>query len=131
MQIIEIAGLRSIADEPFTEFEGRKYGAGVSFIMVSSDEQGAGPARHRHPYQETFLIRSGRVLFTVGNEQVRGAGGQIIVVPALTPHRFEVVGPERLDMIDIHASDTFITEWLEGSRAKLQSVTTGSSSVRK
>jgi mannose-6-phosphate isomerase-like protein (cupin superfamily) len=49
-----------------------------------------------------------------------GVAGQIIVVPAFTPHKFEVIGPEHVDMIDIHANDTFITEWLEGPRANPQ-----------
>ena len=120
MHIIESASLSHSADAPLTEFEGRQFGAGVSFIIVSTDEPGVGPDLHQHPYPETFLIRSGRALFTVRDEQITGVGGQIIVVPAFTPHKFEVIGPERLEMIDIHANDTFITDWLEGPRANPQ-----------
>ncbi len=39
-------------------------------------------------------------------------------MPELTPHKFEVVGPERYIATHIHASETFITEWLEGPRAQ-------------
>ena len=46
-----------------------------------------------------------------------GVAGQVLVVPKLTPHKFEVVGPERYIATHIHASETFITEWLEGPRA--------------
>lgn len=28
------------------------------------------------------------------------------------PHRFEVVGPDRVHLVDVHASPTFSTEWL-------------------
>ncbi|HEX9441946.1 MAG TPA: cupin domain-containing protein [Roseiflexaceae bacterium] len=120
MHIIESASLRRSADAALTEFEGRPFGSGVSFIMVSSDVPGVGPDLHQHPYPETFLIRSGRARFTVRDEHIIGVGGQIIVVPAFTPHKFEIIGPERLEMIDMHANDTFITEWLDGPRANPQ-----------
>jgi mannose-6-phosphate isomerase-like protein (cupin superfamily) len=96
-----------------TEFEGREHGSQVSFIMVNTETEGAGPRLHKHPYTETFLIRSGQALFTVGDQQLIGRGGQIIVVPPDTPHKFAKTGPGRLEMTDIHASDVFITEWLE------------------
>ena len=114
MQIIECAMLGPSTDDAFTEVEGRLFGGGVSLILVRSDVPGVGPELHQHPYPETFLIRTGRAHFTVGDEQLIGSGGQIIVVPAGTPHKFEVLGPGPLDMIDVHASDIFITEWLEG-----------------
>ena len=118
MRIIETAALRHPASEPFTEFEGRQFGAGASFILVQTDEPGVGPELHQHPYAETFVIRSGRPRFTVGSEQVVGVAGQIIVVPAGTLHRFAMIGPEPLEMIDIYASDMFITTWQTG-RAKV------------
>lgn len=108
MHIVEVGQAAGL-----TEFEGKAYGAEVSVIVVSTDVEGAGPALHRHPYPETFVIRAGRARFTVGDEQLIGVTGQIIVVPAQTPHKFAALGPERLEMVDVHASDTFITEWLE------------------
>lgn len=109
MQVVDLAA----GTEPLTEFQGRDHGSEVSFIMVSTDAEGAGPRLHRHPYTETFLIHSGEALFTVGDRTLVGRGGQIIVVPANTPHKFAKTGPGRLEMTDIHASDHFITEWLE------------------
>ncbi|WP_426996879.1 hypothetical protein [Pseudarthrobacter sp. N5] len=35
-------------------------GAGVSVILESTWTPGSGPRLHRHPYAETFVIRSGR-----------------------------------------------------------------------
>lgn len=100
-----------------SNIQGAAYGMGVSLIFEDSDAEGEGPDLHQHPYSETFVIRGGRALFTVGDEQLLGVGGQVLVVPSLTPHRFEIVGPDRYVATHIHASDTFITEWLEGPRA--------------
>jgi mannose-6-phosphate isomerase-like protein (cupin superfamily) len=108
MHIIELGQAGGL-----TEFEGQPYGAGVSVIVVSTDVEGAGPRLHRHPYPETFVIRGGRARFTVGDQTLIGTAGQVIVVPADTPHKFAAMGPDRLEMVDVHASDHFITEWLE------------------
>ncbi|MBA3782401.1 cupin domain-containing protein [Nocardioides sp. InS609-2] len=97
--------------------QGFAYGAGVSIIIEETDVEGAGPFLHQHPYSETFVIHSGKALFTVAGEQLVGEGGMLLVVPELTPHKFEVMGPDRYRATHIHASDRFITDWLEGPRA--------------
>lgn len=96
-----------------TVVEGREIGAGVSIIREATDVVGSGPRLHQHPYTETFVIRSGRALFTIGDTQREGRAGEILVVPPNTPHKFEVLGPEVYDAVHIHESDHFITEWLE------------------
>ena len=88
-------------------------GSGVSIIFNTTDEVGYGPALHRHPYAETFIVRSGHVRFTLGDETVTASAGYILVAPAGVWHRFENLGPDRLEMIDIHASPAFETEWLQ------------------
>jgi mannose-6-phosphate isomerase-like protein (cupin superfamily) len=60
----------------------------------------------------------GSLIFEDPGEQLIGVAGQVLVVPKLTPHKFEVVGPERYIATHIHASETFITEWLEGPKAQ-------------
>jgi len=95
------------------ELEGKQHGSGFSVIFFSSREIGAGPRLHRHPYPETFIIRAGRALFTVGDQEIEAHAGQILVAPALTPHRFRNLGPGLLETIDIHANGEFVTEWLE------------------
>ncbi|UNX53789.1 cupin domain-containing protein [Georgenia sp. TF02-10] len=102
---------------PVTQLEGRVSGAGVSVIFVSTDRDGAGPFLHEHPYAETFVIHAGQARFTVGEEELLGVAGQVIVVPAYTPHRFAVVGPGRFESTNIHASDRFVTTWLDGPQA--------------
>ncbi|HET8908412.1 MAG TPA: cupin domain-containing protein, partial [Ktedonobacterales bacterium] len=60
-----------------------------------------------------FIILEGRPLFTVGDETLEGQAGQIVIIPPETPHKFANVGEGRLRQVDIHASNRFITDWLE------------------
>jgi len=106
MQAIEQASLAS-------DFEGYNFGSTVSVIFERTERPGAGPRLHQHPYVETFVIRSGRALFTVADEQVVGVGGQILVVPSFTPHKFSVLDGGLNEAIHIHENDRFVTEWLE------------------
>jgi mannose-6-phosphate isomerase-like protein (cupin superfamily) len=93
-------------------FEGEPYGSGVSFFLVNS-EPGAGPDLHRHPYSETWIVRSGRGLFTADGDELEAGPGDILVVGPETPHKFKSLGPERLDIVCIHASPRMIQESLE------------------
>ena len=95
------------------EFEGGTHGAGISVIFFRTEMIGGGPRLHKHPYPETFIIRNGRVRFTVGDETIEAAAGQIVVCPANVPHKFENLGPGLLEQIDIHESGVFETIWLE------------------
>lgn len=88
------------------------FGGEVSLIFVKA-EPGAGPRLHSHPYPETFIVRAGRALYTIGDRQIEAGPGQILVVPAGVPHKFRSLGPETLRSIDIHASERFVTDWLE------------------
>lgn len=93
-------------------FEGEPYGSGVSFFLVNH-EPGAGPGLHRHPYSETWIVRSGKARFTADGESIEAGPGDIVVVSSETPHKFKNVGAERLDMVCIHASPRMIQEDLE------------------
>ena len=74
---------------------------------------GGGPKLHRHPYEEVFIVQEGTATFTAGDETVEVKGGQVIVVPAGVAHKVVNSGEERLRQVDIHASERFVTEWLE------------------
>jgi mannose-6-phosphate isomerase-like protein (cupin superfamily) len=93
-------------------FEGEPFGSGVSFFLINN-KPGEGPLLHRHPYPETWILRSGKARFTAGDEQFEAGPGDIMVVGANTPHKFKNAGDERLDIICIHASPRFIQEDLE------------------
>lgn len=93
-------------------FEGEPYGSGVSFFLVNN-QPGEGPDLHRHPYPETWIVRSGRARFTADGEDVEVGPGDIAVVTSETPHKFKNIGSDRLDIICIHASPRIIQEELE------------------
>ena len=72
-----------------------------------------GPRLHRHPYEEVFVVQEGSATFTAGDDVMEARGGQVVVVPAGVAHKFVNSGAGRLRQVDIHASDHFVTEWLE------------------
>jgi quercetin dioxygenase-like cupin family protein len=92
-------------------FEGREHGSSVSFF-VGTFEAGTGPRLHRHPYDETFIVEAGSATFTVGDETLELAAGQIAVVPANTAHRF--VSGDGFRLISISPSDHMEQENLDG-----------------
>lgn len=99
--------------ENWTEdFQRLPGGANVSIILESTTEAGVGPRLHEHPYAETFIIRRGSATFTVGDEQLDAHAGQILIVPAKTPHKF-ASGPDGYEAVHIHAHPEFVTIWLE------------------
>jgi mannose-6-phosphate isomerase-like protein (cupin superfamily) len=101
-------------DLPLDEnLEGYLVGSQISIIQGYTEVVGSGPRLHQHPYSETFIIRRGSARFTVGDEVLVGSGGQVLVVPSFTPHRFEVLAGGLFESIHIHANDRFVTEWLE------------------
>lgn len=95
------------------EFEGFEHGdVGLSFILVNG-APGTGPRLHRHPYAEVFLVQEGRVTFTVEGKTIEAVAGQVVVVQPGEAHKFVNSGDGLLKQIDIHATDRFITDWLE------------------
>lgn len=110
--VIDRADGRDDGENWSENYEELPGGAGVSIILESTRQAGVGPRLHRHPYAETFLIRQGSATFTVGTEQIEAHAGQVLVVPASTPHTFRT-GPDGYEAVHIHAGPRFVTEWLE------------------
>lgn len=94
------------------KFEGADYGGEVSFFLVNA-VPGSGPGLHKHPYSETWIVRSGRGRFVAGDQELDAGPGDILVVSAETPHKFTNIGADRLDIICIHASPRMIQVELE------------------
>ena len=92
--------------------QGAEHGATISLILDRSNT-GQGPRLHRHLYDETWVVVEGTVKFQAGNEACAAGPGDVVIVPANTPHKFtnEGVAPSRL--VCIHANPTVIGEWLE------------------
>jgi Mannose-6-phosphate isomerase len=101
------------AREHHKQFEGYLYGeVGVSFFL-SETTPGKGPSLHTHPYAEVFVVQDGTLTFVVGDEEIEVSGGQIVIAPAGTPHKFTNTGATVARHIDIHTSSQMQTTWLE------------------
>jgi mannose-6-phosphate isomerase-like protein (cupin superfamily) len=75
-------------------------------IFVTEYARGQGPDLHLHPYPEVFVVETGTAMFTAGDEQLEVAGGNIVVVPAETPHGFKGAGEDTLRVVSVHPSGT-------------------------
>jgi mannose-6-phosphate isomerase-like protein (cupin superfamily) len=93
------------------KFEGEPHGSQISFFHVNI-EPGGGPGLHRHPYSETWLIRSGQARFVADGQELEAGPGDIVVVGDETPHKFTNTGSEPLDMVCIHAAPRMVQEEL-------------------
>lgn len=93
--------------------EGLALGGPVTVLAYGTDEVGVGPRLHVHPYDETFIVIAGRARFVVGETLLEASAGEVVLGPAGVPHRFENLGPGRLQTIDIHHSPTWIQTDLE------------------
>ena len=94
-------------------FEGCKHGASVSMHLSDGIAPGEGPRLHRHPYEEVFVIYEGQATYTLGDTTLEVTAGQIVLVPAFTPHKFVNSGEGTLRQTSVHASAYMIAEWLE------------------
>ncbi len=90
-----IAVDRLLGSENASRFDGHEDGASISFF-ISRNRPGTGPDLHRHPYEETFIVKEGKVRFTVGENTIEATAGEIVVVPAGTPHKFVSSGSTAL-----------------------------------
>ena len=81
--------------------------APVSLFVVEYP-RGRGPHLHLHPYPETFVVQSGTALFTAGDQQLTVTGGNIVVVPANTPHGFTNPHDDILRVVSAHPSPRVI-----------------------
>ena len=88
---------------------GTSLGAPVTVLAYGTDRAGEGPRLHVHPYDEVFVVTEGRGRFlSVGDAIIDASAGQVVFGPAGIPHRFENLGPGRLQTIDIHHSSSWI-----------------------
>ena len=109
MNIIDINSLMGPGGEVAT-FHGFEHGASISFFIVQF-APGHGPNKHRHPYEETFILLHGQIEAIVdGNSQTIG-GGQIAIIPANTWHEFKNCSDQPLQMLNIHPVQKMITDW--------------------
>ena len=99
----------SKAPAPWRGFlNGETLGGPVTVLTYGTDVPGEGPRLHVHPYDETFVITEGRARFFVGETVIDAVAGEVVLGPKGVPHRFENLGPGRLQTIDMHHSPRWI-----------------------
>jgi len=94
------------------EFVGKEHGVANSIFFVTAPP-GRKVRLHRHDYDEIIVVQGGRAMCIAGDEQREVKAGDIIPIPAGTPHGFMNIGDTPLRQIDIHAHSEFVTHWLE------------------
>ena len=93
-------------------FVGAEHGdVPVSLFLVDAG-QGSGPALHRHPYPEVFVLAAGQAEFEVGNVHLVASAGDIVIAPAGASHRFTTIGTDQLRLTAIHTASVMDTDWL-------------------
>lgn len=80
----------------------------ITILFYATDEVGTGPRWHVHPYDEVFILRMGRARFTIGSDTIDAEEGDVLMGPAGVPHKYENLGPGRLETTDIHLSPRWI-----------------------
>jgi len=107
LQITDLPG-----SERARRFEGKDHDATASFF-VNTHAPGEGPSLHRHPYEEIFILLKGGATFRRGDDTLEAQAGEIVIVPAGTPHGFVNSGDERLLFVSIHPAPEMQQENLE------------------
>ena len=86
-------------------------GLGACLIFVDAPP-GGGPSLHQHTYEEVLIFLEGQATVVAGDRELVARAGDIVIVPADTPHAFTNTGRGPLRQIDIHLSPSFSTTWL-------------------
>ncbi|PPK65430.1 cupin domain-containing protein [Actinokineospora auranticolor] len=93
-------------------FDGGDHGAAVSAFIVDVPAC-LGPHRHRHPYDELFVITEGTVVLEADGEIFEATPDDVCVVPAGVPHAFHGSPQGRVKMVNIHAAAKVVTEFVD------------------
>ncbi|MBB6366734.1 mannose-6-phosphate isomerase-like protein (cupin superfamily) [Xanthomonas sacchari] len=87
---------------------GAALGGAVTVLTYGTEAIDDGPPLHVHPYDETFVVLVGRAAVLRRRRDARGGGWRGGLRPTGVPHRFENLGPGRLQTMDIHHAPTWI-----------------------
>jgi quercetin dioxygenase-like cupin family protein len=95
------------------KFEGVAHDAHNSFFLVNS-LPGRGVNKHRHPYEEIFIVLSDNIKVVVDNEQKIQNKNEAVIIPPNTWHEFINKADYNALMVTIHDSPKIIQEdWKE------------------
>lgn len=111
-RVVRLAEAEGVAFGPLARYQRLTGDDGHPiFTGVQTCEPGYATPLHWHPYVESLFILAGTMeAWTEGNEAEprRLEAGDMIVLPAGTPHVFRNPGPGVLRLLGIHASPTRI-----------------------
>jgi quercetin dioxygenase-like cupin family protein len=108
MNIIDLNSLRP-ARERAVLFEGQDYGAKTTFFLVNS-LPGRGVNKHRHPYEEIFVVLSDNIEAIIDGEKQMLNNGVAVVIPPKTWHEFTNRADNNALMVTIHSSPKLVQE---------------------
>jgi quercetin dioxygenase-like cupin family protein len=109
-RVVPLDELRTSASTSL--FEGGPHDVALSFFDAAP-APGEGPVLHTHPYAEVFLVHEGEATFTVAGEETVIRGGNVVIVPPETPHKFVNSGAGLLRIVTLHPSARLIQTDLE------------------
>ena len=109
LKIIDVNHIKPPGQE-VAIFQGAKQGANVSFFIVQFSP-GKGPKKHRHPYEETFIILEGEIEAIVDGKAETLRENNIVIIPAGTWHEFKNRSEKPVFMINLHPVPEMVTEW--------------------
>lgn len=109
VKIVDVTNLMPYGSE-VAIFNGYEHNANVSFFLVNFSP-GIGPKKHRHPYEETFIILEGAIEAVIEGEIYTVQAGNILIVPANTWHEFTNKTDKQVMTVNIHPTGKMISEW--------------------
>lgn len=97
-------------------FNGFENNSNVSFFLCDFSP-GIGPKKHRHPYEETFIVLEGEMEAIVEGTTYIVKEGNIMVVPAGKWHEFSNKSDKKVKTVNIHPVAAMDTQWFSDESA--------------
>ena len=98
--------------EKLTDKVSRRYVYGEQGMLARFDlKKGAVIPEHHHPNEQITYILSGAVKVTIQGKDYLVQSGEVIIIPANVPHRFEALE----DSIDLDVFSPPREDWINGT----------------
>ncbi len=89
--------------------DGSETGHRLAIAEITIPPGTSGPPQHRHAaHDETFYVLSGKVRFTVGEQDHDVAAGTLVVVPPGAPHTFSNPAAQPAVMLNTFTPDAYV-----------------------
>ncbi len=99
-------------------FYGHEHGDVPVSMFLVHNQPGDGPAPHRHPYAEVFVLHAGTARFRLDDHEILASSGDIVIAPAGATHGFTNAGPGELRMTCVHAAARMKTAWRDPAASR-------------